>query len=163
MPALQVMQLLAAPVVMISAGGLLCLALYNRLAMIVTRARLFHKEAFDARTRLESLSAQAVEAQRLRERLAVLDGQVQRILWRARKVRDALLALLTMVLCMLACSLALGATMLDPRATYVAFGGFALGVLAMGVAMVLAMVELVHALDPVHAERETLDPVGGPG
>lgn len=49
---------LVAPVVMISANGLICLALYNRLAAIVNRLRLFYREYFDTSTRLAAMNGE---------------------------------------------------------------------------------------------------------
>ncbi|MFW6032872.1 MAG: DUF2721 domain-containing protein, partial [Phycisphaeraceae bacterium] len=107
---LRVIQVLVAPVVMISAGGLLGLAWYNRLAGIVSRARSFHKERFEAQARLDAMSPEeqaGPTAGHLRHRRDLLVNQVERILGRARLIRGALICLLGMVLCMLACSLAL--------------------------------------------------------
>ena len=159
MPVLQVMQVLVAPVVMISAGGLLCLALYNRLAMIVTRMRLFLKEEFDARTHLsamDELEHDSVRGRRLEHRVEVLGEQSVRILGRAKLIRGSLMLLLGMVLCMLLCSLALGGSLLWVDAAYVALVSFTVGVMLTMAAMVLAMIELTRALDPVVAERLAL-------
>ena len=103
---LALLQLILAPVVMISACGLLCLALYNRLASIVSRARAFHHERFEVQMRLTRLAgdpAQADAAAQLGDRLGLLEYQVGQILARAARVRNALTCLLATVLCMLGC------------------------------------------------------------
>lgn len=57
--AVHTIQLLVAPVVMISAAGLVCLALYNRLATIVGRIRAIHKEEIDTLSRMSIAPAPA--------------------------------------------------------------------------------------------------------
>ena len=44
-----------APIIVISACGLLCLAFYNRLAAVVTRLRSFHRERLIAHDALDSV------------------------------------------------------------------------------------------------------------
>ncbi|MEM1208015.1 MAG: DUF2721 domain-containing protein [Planctomycetota bacterium] len=161
MPApLAVFQLFVAPVILISAGGLICLALYNRLAMIVSRARQFHKERFDAAGALKAAQASepgSVTAGRLKERIALLDRQSREVRGRARLVRDSLIGMMATIGCMLACSLALGASLGWRGAVYVAIGLFVLGVLAMGWAVVLATVELSRSLGPVTLEASAVE------
>ena len=69
-----------APVVLISANGLICLALYNRLAVVVGRVRSFSRERFDSLSALGSDPAIPVgpagsswSRWRHRERLAMLE------------------------------------------------------------------------------------------
>lgn len=155
---LQTIQLLVAPVVMISACGLLCLALYNRLAAIVSRARAFHKERFDAQARLATVTATErtdddAAVPYLRRRVELLGEQVGQILRRAALVRNAVVLLLVTVLFMLFCSLALGMSLLAPIFAGVALVCFLLGVATAIVAMALAIVELQRALDPVLLEH----------
>lgn len=157
--ALRIMQLLVAPVVLISANGLICLALYNRLASIVTRARAFHKERFESLMHLSALPLEQQKgpgAHHHRERVAQLEDQGRRILSRARLIRNALVMMLTCVLCMLACSLALGASLLSRVFEWVALALFAAGVGAAMTGVLLAIVELTHALDPVTMEHTSL-------
>jgi len=154
---LTVFQLFVAPVILISAGGLICLALYNRLALIVGRARHFHKERFDATGALRSAPPGSIEAGRLKERIALLDQQSREVRGRARLVRTALIALMVMILCMLACSLALGATPWWPPFQHVATGLFVLGVLAMMQSVVASIVELRLALGPVTLEASAVE------
>lgn len=164
--ALATIQLLVAPVVMISACGLLCLALYNRLAAIVSRARTFHKERFDALAQLErsapgdapvKTGGALVKTAPLRQRVDLLDAQVDQILWRGALVRNALMLLLATVLCMLGCSLALGLSILSRAFAGVALGLFVLGVVTAIAAIVCAIAELRRALDPVLLEATAID------
>jgi hypothetical protein len=82
----EIIHALAAPVVMISADGLICLALYNRLAAVVGRLRVFSRERFEAQTQLAGLAPKqdGPLAEGLRERLATLNGQHWGVLRRAR-------------------------------------------------------------------------------
>jgi hypothetical protein len=160
--ALDTIQLLVAPVVMISACGLLCLALYNRLAAMVSRARAFHKEQFDAMARLKAADnghPDPAPIQHLRRRVELLDVQVAQILRRAGLVRNALILLLSTVLCMLGCSIALGLSLLSPVFTRLALACFLLGIGTMSGAIVLALRELTRALDPVLLEQTAVDEI----
>jgi hypothetical protein len=147
--------LLVAPVVMISAGGLLCLALYNRLSGIISRVRTFSKERYETYVRLNEAEQHGTESQSLgylRARGEVLDSQVAYSFRRARLIRGALGCMLSMVMCMLLCSLCLGGALLRPYFAPLALGFFFLGVLAMLASVGLAMVELRYALDPALLE-----------
>lgn len=153
---LHAIQLLVAPVVMISAGGLICLALYNRLSTLVARARVFHKERFEVVGRLADASMGEAERDRLNLRVKLLDEQVARILSRGRLVRKALICLMVMVLFMLGCSLSLGLTIITTSAAGLTMGLFLAGVVMMGAAMVFAMIELMRSLEPVEMEQAVL-------
>src|SRR5450755_4248249 len=74
----EIIHTLVAPVVMISAQGLICLALYNRLAAVVGRLRVFSREYFETQTRLAGMSPEQQDsalARKLQTRLAALNGQ----------------------------------------------------------------------------------------
>ncbi len=146
-------QFLIAPVVMISACGLLCLALYNRLAAIVSRARAFHKERFYIEVKLASPEPPPDPVVgHLRRRFNTLEEQAARILSRARRVRGAILALLGCILCMLVSSLTLGAALVWPAFDRAALGLFLLGDLLACLGILLAISEVLGALDPVTME-----------
>ena len=68
-----------------------------------------------------------------------------------------LVLLLLVVLCMLGCSLELGLTLVFPRSAAAALVLFCMGIVVMGVAMVLAIIEFMLALDPVEMERAALE------
>jgi hypothetical protein len=158
--ALQTVQFLVAPVVMISANGLFSLALYNRLAAIVSRARVFHKEHFDALRNLSAAPPETCDGQgtrQLQKRVTALEYQSRRVLRRARLVRDALIYLLASVLCMLSCSLALGLSTVVANLDALVLLLFCLGVLSMMVAAALAIAELAASLEPVTAEAVSLE------
>jgi hypothetical protein len=155
----EIIHTLVAPVVMISAQGLICLALYNRLAAVVGRLRVFSRENFNTQTRLDGLSPEQQEgalSRRLRARLATLNGQYSGVLRRARLLRKALILLQTAVLAMLICTMLLGLSLALPGVEGWSLVPFFVGVLATSGAIVLSIRELAVALDPVRAERAAL-------
>lgn len=160
MPAADTIRELAIPVVMISANGLICLALYNRLAAITARLRLFYRERFEIDLRLVAETSSSGEPSepeiRLRERLAVLDHICQMILRRARYVRNALILLLSSVVGMLVITLLLGLAYQLPILALVALTIFVLSVVLMIAGVVLAIGELLLVLEPVEAEGPLL-------
>src|SRR5947208_9172762 len=81
------------PVVVISASGLLCLALYNRLAAVVSRLRGFQRERLQqhdllGRAKLEKASEAILQHERL---IDLLDEQTADVSKRARLLRRTLL------------------------------------------------------------------------
>lgn len=163
--AVQTIQLLVAPVVMVSACGLLCLALYNRLAAVVGRLRAMAKEEVDTLARLSLSGAEPgkkTPERRLRARVMTLEEQVEHVMSRARLIRAALVCLLSAVLCMLVCSLALGLSVLAHFFATVALVAFFVGVLVMVGGVVLALGELRIALVPAALEHEAVEPPEAP-
>jgi hypothetical protein len=159
--AVQTIQLLVAPVVMVSACGLLCLALYNRLAAVVGRLRAMAKEEVDTLARLSLAGAEPgkkTPERRLRARVTTLEEQVDHVMSRARLIRAALTCLLSAVLCMLVCSLALGLSVVARAFATVALGAFFAGVLVMIAGVILALGELRIALVPAALEHEAVEP-----
>ena len=115
---------------MISANGLLCLTFYNRLSAFMTRSRTINKERFDLATRALMLAKQEpqdVEITHLRRRIKVLNKVGHRLMDQIRWVRGTLLCLLLSVLCMLACSLALGLSAVGAKFAWLAAGLFVVG------------------------------------
>ena len=156
--ALSAVKALVAPVIMISACGLLCLALYNRLAAIVGRARIFHKERFDALHKASTLGEEQLQArEHLLRRAQILAEQGGQILRRAKMIRNGLICLLTSVVLMIACSLFLGLAISVPNVSTIALGSFVLGSLTMLAGVVCALGELFRALDPVVFEMTQLE------
>lgn len=153
-------QLLLAPVVMISAGGLWGLALYNRLAGGVSRIRAFNKERFDVLTQLTTLKGPDADVLRVQyqSRADVLARQSAMVLRRTRWTRGAIVGLLLSMFFMLCCTAFLGASLLaNPNLSGHAFITFVLGVAAMMVSVVFALLDVTHALDPVMLEEAALN------
>ena len=85
-PALETIQTCVAPVVMVSANGLLCLAFYNRMSALANRSRTMNKERFDLVIRLAGMppeKAEGAEAASLRQRIEVLYELGHQLLHRA--------------------------------------------------------------------------------
>jgi Protein of unknown function (DUF2721) len=159
-PALQIIQTFVAPVVVISANGLLCLALYNRLAAVISRTRTINKERFDLFARLSSMvdrEDRAAEATHLKRRLHVLDELGHQLFRRGRMIRDALILLLVAVECMIACSLSLGLGPLWPFFDGVALMFFIVGMVVMIAGIFKAIQELWIALEPVRYEHDMME------
>lgn len=146
------------PVVIISACGLLCLAFYNRLASVVSRLRGFQRERLAEQERLSQprrVGEHEPEWVRRRELvLDMLEEQTRRVARRARLIRLTLLCLLATIGCLTLCSLVTGISVLWPPAIYAAVGLFIVGLLLLLSGVVLAMLELKGALDPVELESE---------
>ena len=159
-PALETIQSFVAPVVMISANGLLCLAFYNRLSSLMNRSRTINKERFDLVTRMALIAdraEQATEAEHLRRRIEILDELGHRLFDRAWLIRGTLVCLLVAVVCMLACSLALGLSPLGIGLSWAALAFFVAGTLVMMVGVFLAIQELRITLEPLLYEHERME------
>jgi len=145
-----------APIVIISACGLLCLAFYNRLAAIVSRLRTFQRERLHEQDALSRLQADgngdemaAVRHQRL---IDILDLQTRHVLRRAHLVQRTLMCLLGTIGLLIVVSLCTGLSQLWPGAMYIAGAAFAAGMLTMLAGVAFAMQELSVALDPIEEE-----------
>jgi hypothetical protein len=157
-PALETIQTCVAPVVMISANGLLCLAFYNRLSALANRSRAMNKERFDLAIRLGTLAAdRPTEAAGLRQRVEILDELGHQLLARAGWVRATLVCLLLSVLCMLGCSLSLGLVPLAPAMARAALVLFVGGTLVMMLGVATAIHELRLALHPLTFEHQRIE------
>jgi hypothetical protein len=158
-PAIETIQAFVAPVVMISANGLLCLAFYNRLSAVVNRCRTINRERFELIARLAAAepAASSPEAAHHESRAEVLDELGHQLFDRAKLLRDALVYLMISVLSMLACSLALGLSSLGAAFAWAALTFFVLGALAMMLGVVKAIRELRITLDPLALEHEWLE------
>jgi hypothetical protein len=153
------------PIIVISACGLLCLALYNRLAAVVTRLRAFHRERLHEQEALnrarKQVPADETATVMHHEVLGMLETQTRHVTRRAKLIRNALACLLAAVACLAICSLALGMSAFLPHLIYVAAVLFVLGLLLLIAGIGFALVEIRHALDPIELEsrfvREMVD------
>ncbi|MDZ4818710.1 MAG: DUF2721 domain-containing protein [Planctomycetota bacterium] len=164
----EVIDILIGPVVMISANGLLCLAFYNRLANVMCRCRAINKERVDLATELAARSAEQLKYPRAlqwKRRAEVLDAVGGQLFRRAWWVRRVLYCLLLAVLCLLACSLTLGFSLMVPSMASASLAFFILGTLMMMLGGVVAIKELHLALDPLlfetaHSGSMNVDSLG---
>jgi hypothetical protein len=156
-----------APVIVISACGLLCLAFYNRLAAIVTRLRAFDRERLseqDALRRTRAASAvDEIQAVRHVEILGMLEIQTRGILRRARHIRATILCLLITIISLATCCMLLGASAYWPDVTPLAACAaalFIIGLFLLITSVTFAMLEIKHALDPVDLESRFVREIG---
>ncbi len=155
MDALRIIQTLVAPVVMISACGLLVLAFYNRLAVLVSRVRAFNHERLELLEELQEAPADQSTDRKdtLKRRLDAIQLQVLEILKRSRLIRNTLVCLVICIKCMVICSLFLGLSMVSHDFEYGALLFFCAGMIILLFGMVFALMELVRCLTPVALEE----------
>jgi drug/metabolite transporter (DMT)-like permease len=145
-----------APVVIISASGLLCLAFYNRLAAIVSRLRAVQRERIQElhAYRAADSSGDIDSMERHRRLLNNLGQQTARIIKRARLIRLTLLCLLATVGLLVISSLLNGAAFFWHPAAVGAAVAFMSGLTSLLLGVIFAMCELRAALDVVELESE---------
>ncbi|MCG3178558.1 MAG: hypothetical protein BIFFINMI_00886 [Phycisphaerae bacterium] len=158
----ETIHLLVAPVVMISGCGLLCLALYARMAAVISRARAFNKERLDLLAGLADLPPNGPLFLNHRGRATMLHDQVGLILGRVRLIRASLVLLMATVICMLACSLALGLSLFASKWAAVGLGLFVVGTASEIAGAGLALLELTRALDSVVLEYDRIEATDPP-
>jgi hypothetical protein len=140
------------PVALISACGLITLALYNRLGAILARIRAFHLQKIEL---LEDLPEHDDgEAQML---LDLLDSQIAKVTVKAKAIQKGLYCLLSAVLAFLLCSLFAAAAVLHERVGVLAIVMHVLGLSLFLVGIVWAMGELTHSITPLEEESSYLE------
>jgi hypothetical protein len=140
------------PVALISACGLITLALYNRLGAILARIRAFHQQKIDLLKNLHGLEDD--EAQML---LDMLDSQIAKVTVKAKAIQKGLYCLLASVLSFLLCSLFAAAAVLHERSGAVAIVMHVLGLSLFLVGVVWAIRELTLSLTPLEEESSYLE------
>jgi hypothetical protein len=154
----QVVSASVAPIVVISACGLMSLAFYNRLAAIIARVRGFQRERLHAQEEIHRLARENpsdVDALEWRRRfLENLAHQTARTVRRARMIRMTLLCLLGTIGMLVLSSLFNGLTVLWPRAQFGAALLYLAGMVLLLVGICFAIAELLAALDVVESETE---------
>jgi hypothetical protein len=151
----EIIQQLVAPVVMISACGLLFMALNVRLVSILNRLRSFHRERMDIYVKISEAQGGGIQA--YHHRYDGLEKQTRRLLQRAAITRNGLISVSAGVACFLICSIALGLSGPFPSVAPVAVGLFVLGILFMLGAVILATRELWVCLELARFEHESLE------
>lgn len=136
------------PVVLISACGLVTLALYNRLGAILSHLRAFHQQ------KLGLLEDPHPDQTGL---LDMLDAQIVAVTRKGRLVQSGLRCLLAAVAALLVCSLLAGASVVWPGVGVVALGTGVLGVGLFLAGLGWAMRELTLSLSPLEEETAYLD------
>ena len=140
------------PVVLISACGLITLALYNRLGTILARIRAFHERKFELLKNLHE--HKPVEWKIL---IDMLNSQIVEITVKARMIQKSLYSLLAAIVAFLLCSLFAGATALHEWVGIVALGMGFLGLCLFLAGIGFAMWELRLSLTPLEEENAYLE------
>jgi len=151
----QTLQPLLAPVVMISACGLMILSLNARVMTAKARLRQFHIERLDIHDAAEQANghAQPISAAK-RKRFVGIGHQAANLIDRIQLLRRSLMCLVVCVIFMLLCSLLIGVSLLVPPVVYIAVASFIAGVLSMLIGAGLFYAELRISMKEVTAEHE---------
>jgi hypothetical protein len=140
------------PVVLISACGLITLALYNRLGAILARLRVFHQQKLDL---LKSLrSSEPADAQQLFE---MVDLQIVKVTRKAKTVRNGLYCLLSAVVAFLFCSLFAAASVMREELSILALTAHIVGLLLFVAGVCWAICELMLSIAPVDDQSNYLE------
>ena len=133
---------------LISACGLVTLALYNRLGAILARIRSFHQQKI-------GLLEHDFEGNALL--LEMLDSQIKKVTGKAKMIQKSLFCLLAAMTGFLLCSVFAGATVLNVWFGIAAVGTYVLGITFFLSGIGLAMRELSLSLVPLEEENAYLD------
>lgn len=143
------------PMVIISACGLLCLAFYNRLAVIVTRLRSLQRERlaeYKELFRLEEKKEGKLLKQESEQFLHFLEGQTAEIFKRARYLQKCIFYLIIAIFSLIFSSLFIGLSVVFPKLDFVVIIFFVLGLLLVLYGLWFAILEIKIALNPIKIE-----------
>lgn len=139
------------PVVLISACGLIILALYNRLSAILGRIRAFHQqkiELFESRGRKSTRDSHVL--------LELINSQIVKVTVKAKMIQKGLFCLLAACLAFLSCSFFSGVSAFHEDLAIVAVIAHLFGLILFACGLGWAIRELVHSLAPLEEESEYL-------
>jgi hypothetical protein len=149
--ALQTIQSILAPALLISACGLLLLGLNNRYATVVGRIRVLNDEKRKKLSEPDKVEREYIDAVRFES----LMRQIPSMLARANHLRHALISLWIGVFCYLLTSLVLAASIfVDRTFATVAVAVFMAGIIAASVGVVFAVLDITLAQKVLHLESE---------
>lgn len=154
---MEVSHLLAAsvtPVVLISACGLIMLALYNRLGAILSRLRAFHQQKLELLQGLDQ--RQADDTLML---LGLVDSQIDKVTLKAKVIQKGLYCLLTAVAAFLLCSLFAAVAVLRADFNLVALTMHFIGLSLFLAGIGWAIRELTLSITPLDEENAYLQTV----
>lgn len=152
MNTVQLLSVSVTPVVLISACGLVTLALYNRLSAILARIRAFHQQKIEL---LEDRTKYAAGDQQVL--LEMTDSQIAKVTVKVKAIQNALYCLLSAILAFLLCSLLDAATVLHESIGLLAVGMHVVGIFLFFVGIGWAIRELTLSLSPLEEERAYLE------
>jgi hypothetical protein len=152
MDTVRLLSISVTPVVLISACGLIMLALYNRLNAILVRIRAFHQQKI---TLLEDVGKRETDDQRQRL-LDMIDSQISKVTAKAKAIQRGLYCLLSAVMAFLMCSLLTPAVLLHERVGIAALAMHVIGLLLFLAGIACAIRELKLSLIPLEEENAYL-------
>ena len=148
--ALQIIQLMVAPAVMISACGLLLLGINNKYSLVVNRIRILNEEKRNLTIKMGE-SQQSTENNIRLESTAV---QITALVYRARLVRNSVLSYTAAVALFILTSLLLGVSsfMAIGKLNYFIIAAFLLGMLFVVIGVIFAGFETKKGYDIISYE-----------
>lgn len=153
MDAAHLLSVSATPVVLISACGLVTLALYSRLGAILARIRAFHQQKIELLKELDKREDGGQEHMLL----SLIDSQIAKVTVKAKVIQNGLYCLLCAILALLLCSLLAAAAALHESVGVAALGMYVLGVSLFLAGIGWAIRELTLSLTPLEEESAYLD------
>lgn len=154
---MEVSHLLAAsvtPVVLISACGLIMLALYNRLGAILSRLRAFHQQKLEL---LQGLDQRLADDTLML--LELVDSQIDKVTLKAKVIQKGLYCLLAAVAAFLLCSLFAAVAVLRTEFNFVALAMHFVGLSLFLAGIGWAIRELTLSITPLDEENAYLQTV----
>lgn len=148
----EILHVSVTPVVLISASGLVSLALYNRLGLINTRVRNFHREKISL---LKELQADDHIDKRLL--LNMMNSQIARVMHKARLMVWSLYGVLLGIVAFVLCSLLAAVGTIWPMLSYAALALHLAGLCLFLGGVLMALWELTRSLSPMAEENAYLD------
>ena len=150
-----IIQQLLAPVLMISACGLLCLGQFARYTAILNRLRAFNAERFALLQKIRHV--EGGDRKLLEKRLEGLHTQADRVLRHAAVIRYALLSLSACIVFMVVTSLLIGLERLVPAASTIAVVTFVIGLVCVLAGMLAVIAEVSVSLNLVRFEHHNIE------
>jgi hypothetical protein len=143
------------PVVIISACGLLCLAFYNRLAVVVTRLRSLQRERlteYKEIFRLEEKHRGKLARHESEQFLHFLENQTVDVLKRARYLQKCIFWLIFCISALVLTSLLIGLSVIFPFLDFAVLFFYVLSLLSLLYGLSYAVREIRIALNPIKME-----------
>ncbi|HSX13301.1 MAG TPA: DUF2721 domain-containing protein [Chlamydiales bacterium] len=153
----QVISLAVAPVVIISACGLLCLTFYNRLAFVVGRLRNLQRERLLEYKELFKLEKSSEKARSINHLLKGLKEQTAQVMKRAALLRKCLFFQLGTIGSLVLCCLTIGFNLYYPFFEFAVLFFFGSGLLLLLCSLMFAFIELGRSLFPVKLESDFIE------
>lgn len=153
--ALQIIQLMLAPAVMINACGLLLLGINNRYSLVVNRIRLLNEEKRKIMLKIGEKSPSIEDNIRL-ESLAV---QIKALIFRAKLVRNCILSYAIAIALFISTSLVLGISSVLSlnKLNYLIITTFLLGMISVIVGVIFAGYEALKGYEIISYEVKVHD------